>query len=115
MSFRAQKKHASDVSINETIDMDKDGNPLSYMDVVCSEEDIAEEVDREIMISRALRCVKHTLNERERQIVVMRYGLYGVQALTQREIAEKLNISRPYVSRIEKSALEKLKSALGGG
>ena len=114
MSFRAQKKHASDVSINETIDMDKDGNPLSYMDVVCSDEDIAEEVDREIMISRALRCVKHTLNERERQIVVMRYGLYGVQALTQREIAEKLNISRSYVSRIEKSALEKLKSALGG-
>ena len=113
MSFRAQKKHASDVSINETIDMDKDGNPLSYMDVVCSDEDIAEEVDREIMISRILRCVKHTLTERERQIVVMRYGLYGVQALTQREIAEKLNISRSYVSRIEKSALEKLKSALG--
>ena len=115
MSFRAQKKHASDISINETIDMDKDGNPLSYMDVVCSEEDIAEEVDCEIMISRALRCVKHTLSERERQIVVMRYGLFGVQALTQREIAEKLNISRSYVSRIEKSALEKLKSALGGG
>ena len=114
MNFRAKKKHASDISINETIDVDRDGNPLSYMDVISSDEDMPEEIDRQIMSSRALRCVGSVLTERERQIIVMRYGLFGIKELTQREIAEKLHISRSYVSRIEKSALEKLKNALGG-
>ena len=114
MSFRAEKKHSSEISINETIDVDRDGNPLSYMDVISSDEDLPEEVDRQIMSTRALRCVKSLLTERERQIIIMRYGLFGTDELTQREIAEKLGISRSYVSRIEKSALEKLKSALGG-
>lgn len=114
MNFRAKKKHASDISINETIDVDRDGNPLSYMDVISSDEDMPEEIDRKIMGYRALRCVSSVLSERERQIIVMRYGLFGIKELTQREIAEKLHISRSYVSRIEKSALEKLKSALGG-
>jgi len=114
MNFRAKKKHASDISINETIDVDRDGNPLSYMDVISSDEDMPEEIDRKIMTARALRCVGTILTERERQIIVMRYGLFGIKELTQREIAEKLHISRSYVSRIEKSALEKLKSALGG-
>ena len=113
MSFRAQKKHASEISINETIDVDRDGNPLSYMDVISSDEDLSEEVDRKIMTARALTCIKTALSLRERQIIVMRYGLFGTNELTQREIAEKLGISRSYVSRIEKSALEKLKSALG--
>ncbi len=114
MSFRAQKKHSSEISINETIDVDRDGNPLSYMDVISSDEDIAEEVDRQILTSKALSCIKTALSLRERQIIIMRYGLFGTEELTQREIAEKLGISRSYVSRIEKSALEKLKSALGG-
>ena len=113
MSFRAQKKHASEISINETIDVDRDGNPLSYMDVISSDEDMSEEVDRKIMTARALHCIKNALSIRERQIIVMRYGLFGTTELTQREIAERLGISRSYVSRIEKSALEKLKSALG--
>ena len=114
MHFRAEKKHSSEISINETIDVDRDGNPLSYMDVISSDEDISEEVDRKIMISRALRCVRYALGERERQIIVLRYGLFGNDELTQREIAERLHISRSYVSRLEKSALDKLKSALGG-
>ncbi|MBQ8409150.1 MAG: RNA polymerase sporulation sigma factor SigK [Clostridia bacterium] len=114
MSFRAQKKHSSEVSINETIDVDRDGNPLSYMDVISSDEDLPEEVDRKIMSARALHCVKSALTERERQIIILRYGLFGMRELTQREIAAKLGISRSYVSRIEKSALEKLKSTLGG-
>ena len=114
MSFRAQKKHSSEISINETIDVDRDGNPLSYMDVISSDEDIAEEVDRKILTAKALSCIKTALSLRERQIIIMRYGLFGTDELTQREIAEKLGISRSYVSRIEKSALEKLKSALGG-
>lgn len=114
MSFRAQKKHSSEISINETIDIDRDGNPLSYMDVISSEEDMADEVDRKIMTTKALSCIKTCLSLRERQIIIMRYGLFGTEELTQREIAEKLGISRSYVSRIEKSALEKLKTALGG-
>ena len=113
MSFRAEKKHASDISINETIDIDRDGNPLSYIDVISSDENVAEETERKIMSERAMRSIKTVLNLREQQIIKMRYGLCGMQQLTQREIAEKLGISRSYVSRIEKSALEKLKSALG--
>ena len=114
MSFRAQKKHSAEISINETIDVDRDGNPLSYMDVICSDEDLSEEVDRKIMTEKALHCIKTVLTLRERQIIILRYGLFGTEELTQREIAEKLGISRSYVSRIEKSALEKLKKALGG-
>lgn len=114
MNFRSQKKHASEISINETIDVDRDGNPLSYMDVISSEEDVVNDVERKILSEKALRYIKTALSQRERQIIVMRYGLFGVKELTQREIAEKLGISRSYVSRIEKSALEKLKSALGG-
>ena len=112
MSFRAQKKHSSEISINETIDVDRDGNPLSYMDVISSDEDMPEEVDRKILTNKALHCIKTVLTLRERQIIIMRYGLFGADELTQREIAEKLGISRSYVSRIEKSALEKLKDAL---
>lgn len=114
MNFRSQKKHSSEISINETIDVDRDGNPLSYMDVISSEEDMVNEVERKILSEKALKYIKTALSQRERQIIVMRYGLFGVKELTQREIAEKLGISRSYVSRIEKSALEKLKSALGG-
>ena len=112
MHFRAQKKLSSEVSINDTIDIDRDGNPLTYIDVICSEEDIAEEVDRKLMTSRMLHLIDVCLTERERQIVVMRYGLGGIAAKTQREIAQMLNISRSYVSRLEKSALDKLKSGL---
>ena len=114
MSFRAEKKHASDISINETIDVDRDGNPLAYIDVISSDENVSEETERKILSERAIQCIKTVLSLRERQIIVMRYGLFGVDELTQREIAEKLGISRSYVSRIEKSALEKLKSALDG-
>ncbi len=114
MNFRAQKKHSSEISINETIDVDRDGNPLAYIDVISSDENVAEEIERQIMSEAAMKCIKTALNLRERQIIIMRYGLCGSQELTQREIAERLGISRSYVSRIEKSALEKLKSALGG-
>jgi RNA polymerase sporulation-specific sigma factor len=114
MSFRAEKKHASDISINETIDVDRDGNPLAYIDVISSDEDVEADIGRKIMSDRALHCIKTVLSVRERQIIVMRYGLGGTHELTQREIAEKLGISRSYVSRIEKSALEKLRDALDG-
>ena len=112
MYFRAQKKHSTEISINETIDIDRDGNPLTYMDVVCSDEDIVEETDRKILSERMLHFVDSALTPRERQIVMMRYGLGMQNALTQREIADALQISRCYVSRIEKAALGKLRRAL---
>ncbi len=112
MHFRAQKKLASEVSINETIDIDRDGNPLTYIDVVCCEEDIAEEVDKKITTDKMMLFVEKLLTPRERQIIMMRYGLGGIKAQTQREIAETLGISRSYVSRIEKAALLTLRDAL---
>ena len=114
MHFRSQKKLSSEVSINDTIDVDRDGNPLTYIDVICSDEDIAEEIDRKLLTDKMLHMLDTVLTSRERQIVMMRYGLGGIQARTQREIAAELHISRSYVSRIEKSALQKLKDALQG-
>jgi RNA polymerase sporulation-specific sigma factor len=113
MHFRSQKKLNAEVSMNDTIDVDRDGNPLTYMDIVSTSEDLGEDLDRKNQNERALRMVKNVLDERERQIITMRYGLFGLrESYTQKEIAQKLNISRSYVSRLEKSALEKLKSAL---
>ena len=109
MYFRSQKKLSGEVSINDTIDVDRDGNPLTYMDVISVEEDLGEDIDRKDRIARALKYLNTELSERERQIIVMRYGLCGLErSYTQREIARELNISRSYVSRIEKGALEKL-------
>ena len=112
MHFRSQKKLAIEVSLGETIDLDRDGNPLTYSDVICSDENISEEVERDIQKSKAITLVETILDEREKQIIVLRYGLYGHKALTQREISSQLNISRSYVSRIEKGALAKLAKAL---
>lgn len=113
MYFRSRKKHQGEISINETIDVDRDGNPLTYMDVVSTTEDLGEELDRRRRIEMALRLVNNLLDARERQIVAMRYGILGLsRCYTQKEIAEKLGISRSYVSRIEKSALEKLRNAM---
>ena len=113
MNFRAQKKRSAEISINETIDVDRDGNPLTYMDIISTNEDLGDDLDRKTQIERALKLIKNKLDERERQIIVMRYGLFGLKrSYTQKEIAERLNISRSYVSRIEKSALDKLRSAL---
>ena len=111
MYFRSRKKLSNEVSINDTIDVDRDGNPLSYIDVISSDENIVEDIDQKIRVEKALKYVGTVLYPRERQIIIMRYGLYGHRALTQRETAEKLNISRSYVSRIEKSALDKLRAA----
>lgn len=108
MYFRARKKTSNEVSMNETIDMDKDGNPLTYGDIICSEENFTEDIDRKIDIERLMSLVESVLTPRERQVLIMRYGLYQNDPLTQREVAEKMGISRSYVSRIEKSALEKL-------
>ena len=111
MHFRAQKKHSSEVSLNETIDVDRDGNPLTYIDVISCDESMSTEIERKITSDRALRYVHTILTPRERQIILLRYGLSGKRPMTQREIAQILKISRSYVSRIEKGALEKLQNA----
>lgn len=115
MYFRSQKKTLSEVSINESIDSDKDGNPLTYIDIISCDDTIAEDIDRRICCERAVAAVNGLLCGREREIVVLRYGLDNRRPLTQREIAARLGISRSYVSRLEKAALEKLRSALDPG
>ena len=113
MHFRLQKKRSSEVSLGETIDVDRDGNPLTYMDIICTNENLSEDLDRKTQIERALRLIKNSLDEREKQIITMRYGLFGLtKSYTQKEIAEMLNISRSYVSRIEKSAIDKLRGKM---
>lgn len=111
MYFRAQKKLANEVSINETIDVDRDGNPLTYIDVISCDDSISEDVDLKIQKDKMYIYINTLLNNREKQIIVMRYGLYGHRQYTQHEVAEHLGISRSYVSRLEKSALEKLYEA----
>ncbi|MBR2986930.1 MAG: RNA polymerase sporulation sigma factor SigK [Clostridia bacterium] len=112
MYFRSQKKMKHEVSINDTIDMDKDGNPLTYMDVICCEESVADEVLLRVTSERVLSLLDTCLTERERTVIVRRYGLDQRECMTQRALAELLGISRSYVSRIEKAALEKLEAAL---
>ena len=112
MYFRSQKKLNNEVSINDTIDVDRDGNPLTYIDVICTEDDSDEVLDRIMQSKKAVRLVNTVLDERERKIIIMRYGLNGKKPLAQREVAVKLNISRSYVSRLEKSALQKLKEKM---
>lgn len=112
MHFRAQKKLSAEVSLNETIDVDRDGNPLTYIDVLACDEALCADIERKITSDRALRLVDTVLTDRERMIIKMRYGIGRREPMTQREIAERLKISRSYVSRIEKSALEKLSSAI---
>ncbi len=113
MYFRSQKKQQNEVSINDTIDIDKDGNPLTYLDVISTEENIADKIDLKIHTTKLLRLVDEILDKRELEIVTLRYGLRGYKPLTQREVAAHLKISRSYVSRIEKHALEKLRDAFG--
>lgn len=111
MYFRSQKKLQNEVSINETIDIDRDGNPLTYIDVISCDDSVTDEVDLKMQTDRMLGFVNTVLSERERNVIIMRYGLYGLRQYTQREAADALGISRSYVSRIEKSALDKLLDA----
>lgn len=112
MFFRNQKKTAQDVYISDPIDTDKEGNALTLIDVIADKSDIVEELDTKFKLKKLKSILHKTLDQRELQILELRYGLNAQPELTQREIAKKLGISRSYVSRIEKSALEKLKKQL---
>lgn len=109
MFFRNGKKSAQDVSMNEPIDTDKEGNALTLMDVMATEDSIVDDLDIKIKSEKLKQYIMEVLSPRERLIIELRYGLYGKTPLTQREVAAKLNISRSYVSRIEKKALSLLK------
>lgn len=110
MHFRSLKKSAGDIYFDEPIDTDKDGNQLTLMDIISEDIEIIDKIDISIKSGQLYSFLPKCLDEREREIIILRYGLYGATPLTQREIAKKLNISRSYVSRIEKKALGKLKA-----
>ena len=113
MYFRTQKKSAGDISLSEALDMEGDGNGLAIIDVIAREDDMIERIGSREQCRLLYESIERDLTEREAEIIKMRYGLGGRQSKTQRETAQAYGISRSYVSRIEKRALEKLRLALG--
>lgn len=109
MYFRSQKKSAQDISMNEPIDTDSEGNPLTLSEIIYTDDTIADDLDTKIKIEKLRNYVSEMPNTREKEIVIRRYGLDGNSPETQREIAKRLQISRSYVSRIEKRALSDLR------
>lgn len=109
MHFRQKRKSMQDVSISDPIDIDKDGNSITLMDIVHDDENILEQIDLSIQSKKLYHFIENQLEPREQKILAYRYGLYNMRPLPQREVAKKMDISRSYVSRIEKKALEKLK------
>ena len=112
MYFRSQRKSAQDVSLSDYIETGAEGAPLELMDVLSEDCDLLEEVSGRETVARLRRAVERCLSEQERQVVVLRYGLGGGTPLRQRQVAERLGISRSYISRIEKRALGKLRAEL---
>ncbi len=111
MALRADRKRAGDVLFNEPIDFDAEGNPLTLLDVIAEEPNIADQIDLKMKAEHLSEHLKAALTETERHILTARYGLFGQKAQTQLELAKELGISRSYVSRIEKRALEKIRAA----
>ena len=110
MYFRSLRKQGTEVSLSDPIDSDKEGNPLSLLDVLSCEDHVLEDLERTDQHKLLRRFLAESLNDRERRILELRYGLSGQVPLPQREVAETCGISRSYISRIEKKALEKLAS-----
>ena len=112
MHFRSQRKSAQDVSLSDIIETGSDGTALSLMDVVSDDADLLEQVSNREMIGRLSVALGEVLTPQESQVISLRYGLGGASPQRQREVARMVGVSRSYVSRIEKRALEKLKAAL---
>lgn len=112
MYFRAQRKFQGDVSLSDAIESDREGDSLSLIDVIKVDDDLMENLDAKDARAKVRSCVEHCLTPRELDVITRRYGLDGKEPRTQREVAAQWGISRSYVSRIEKKALEKLKSAM---
>lgn len=109
MHFRNAKKSAQDISLNETIDTDKDGNPLTLLDIMAVDDNIIDTLDLKFNSRKLGQYINEELDEREKKIIILRYGLNGKEPMTQKNVAKLLNISRSYVSRIETRALKILK------
>lgn len=109
MHFRNAKKAAQDISLNEAIDTDKDGNPLTLLDIMSVDDNILDNLDTKLNSKKLGQFISEELEPREKKIILMRYGLGGKEPMTQKEVAKVLNISRSYVSRIETKALKKLR------
>ena len=112
MYFRSCKKISQEISISEPIDTDSEGNPMTLMEIISTENDIIDDIDTKTKIVKLVKLVGEIKDKRDRLIIIKRYGLDGNEPMTQKEIADSLNISRSYVSRIEKRILEDLKSRL---
>ena len=112
MHFRATKKLQGEVSLSDSLENDPEGSALSLMDVISVDDTMLEDLDAKESCLKVRRCVAACLTEREAEVINLRYGLDGGEPLTQREVAAKYNISRSYVSRIEKKAVETLRVAL---
>lgn len=113
MYIRANKKHRGTVSLSDPVGVDKEGNEITLMEIIPAQgESLFDGVERSVIMEKVKEVIKKVLDKRELSIVCMRYGLFGYKTYTQMEIAEKLNISRSYVSRIEKKAIGKISKAM---
>ncbi|QAT43064.1 RNA polymerase sporulation sigma factor SigK [Aminipila luticellarii] len=113
MSIRSEKKRKLEISLNEPIGTDKDGNEINFNDILGSDPDaVLNDIHLKLQIKSLYGAISHILTNRERLIVMKRYGISGEEPLTQRELAKELGISRSYVSRIEKKAVGKLRDYL---
>ena len=112
MYFRSQKKTAGDISLSDTIETGKDGTALSVQDVVADQADLFEDLSRKEEARKLRAAIRSCLTDREQEVIRLRYGLDDRPPLRQQDVAARMGISRSYVSRIEKKALEKLRSAL---
>jgi len=114
MHFRSLRKSAQDVSLSDYIETGADGAALSLMDVVAEDSDLLERISTREQIRQLREAVETALTDQEREVVQLRYGLTGKPPMRQREVAEVTGISRSYISRIEKKALQKLRKAIDG-
>jgi RNA polymerase sporulation-specific sigma factor len=113
MLIRANKKYKNNISLTEAVGVDTEGNEFTLMDLLCvKEEGVFKQVEVNMLTEKILKTIRDTLTEREYMIICNRYGFGGCKSYTQREIAKRLNISRSYISRIEKKALSKIKEEL---
>lgn len=110
MHFRGKKKDSGNISVNEPIDVDSEGNPLTIIDTIYCDDTISDDIDLKNKTQALYKFVEEISDDRDREIIIKRYGLYNQKELTQREIASEMGISRSYVSRIEKRVLEQLRA-----
>ncbi len=111
MHFRSLKKQDNEMFLGDTIDTDNEGNPLTFEDIISDDTDLADNLETKVRWQKVKQIIENMTDKREQEIIVLRYGLNNKKPLTQREVAERLNISRSYVSRIEKKVLEDIRNA----